>query len=849
MRAHRAAPAALLLLVVALAIAVPLALLRGPQSGSDPALADSEARQRTVGTLEQGSRERLVATPVSVEDSRPGRVAPEPSAEAQRSAADVCTHATNPACIRVIYRGEPGDHAAAEDIPSQLIIRPGAEGRYHVQRGWRITVVTTAQLPEGYDQFALRFGAEESLVGTLYAELVPPHGATYAFTVMPDDDGATLFTSELIPSASPDEEESSSQPRSASVLTQFLIPALRYDTLDISGAATAAGSYAFLRTAGEPESAIENYGTLSQVGVELRINEFDERGVSRAAFFATVEVGDVFDYRTFGLLCSMRFRITNIGPAANPRTFGIGSVWAYGGWCSSWRDDPTHPQNVEFVWEVGPGVESPDGIPTLLYGEPTGEGTYRLYWQTPYVLDVPAGAQITSEGYWEFHADPDVPGSADSSVLLAEVETESVLHIDPDTGRELGRNVYGTSETANARRSVNELFDEIVASIRHVPVPEEEWPRGICRRPADATCIMAVYIGSPSDYPNIADIPVSVALIPDIAGRYHIERGQQVTVVITPGLGELLGPFRLSQRPLGEPPGAISDELQQVEATRYTFTVAAQRTTSTLIVHDLIATESKPGAGADIAPGDIVATTRFLIPGIGYGQMDTDGEASQSGSFSFLLEAGSPASAVRGITAALKDTVELVIHSSDADGRSRASFYDTVRVGHTFDLRANGLDCSYRFMVTATHADRSTRSFGVRFLSSHESRCDEVSGSSVPAEGVEFVWGLRPGADPSGSRPRLFSDRPNGPGTYRLQDGSPCVLEVPVGAHLIHDGLFLGITQYSVSDEPLRLVSLRDAGSHSEAYLDPAACLVLGGLVSPLLNLTALFRDSFRHER
>ena len=191
--------------------------------------------------------------------------------------------------------------------------------------------------------------------------------------------------------------------------------------------------------------------------------------------------------------------------------------------------------------------------------------------------------------------------------------------------------------------------------------------------------------------------------------------------------------------------------------------------------------------------------------------------------------------------------VELVVHSSDAEGRSRASFYDTVRVGHTFDLRANGLDCSYRFMVTATNADRSTRSFRIRFLSSHESRCDEVSGSSGPAEGVEFVWGLRPGADPSGSRPTLFLDRPNGPGTYRLQNGSPCVLEVPIGAHLIHDGLFLGITQYSLSDEPLRLVTLRDPGSYSEANLDPEACFVRGGVGYAGGPLDSL-RDSFRRE-
>ena len=104
MRAHRAASAALLLLVVALAIAIPLAVIGGFRSGSDPALADAEARQRAVVIEEQGSVERPVAMPVAVEDRSRRRAAPEPSAEAQRSSRG-CVYArhesgVHPGCLQ-----------------------------------------------------------------------------------------------------------------------------------------------------------------------------------------------------------------------------------------------------------------------------------------------------------------------------------------------------------------------------------------------------------------------------------------------------------------------------------------------------------------------------------------------------------------------------------------------------------------------------------------------------------------------------------------------------------------------------------------------------------------------------
>ena len=72
---------------------------------------------------------------------------------------------------------------------------------------------------------------------------------------------------------------------------------LRYDLLDITGAATAPGSYAFLKTAGDATSAIENFGNLPGRGVELRVHPTDASGASRAAFYDTVQVGDTFDYQ------------------------------------------------------------------------------------------------------------------------------------------------------------------------------------------------------------------------------------------------------------------------------------------------------------------------------------------------------------------------------------------------------------------------------------------------------------------------------------------------------------------------------------------------------------------------
>ena len=104
----------------------------------------------------------------------------------------------------------------------------------------------------------------------------------------------------------------------------------RYNRLDTTGAATTAGSYAFLTTAGDATSAFDNLGAVPADSVELRIHPADASGTSRAAFYDTVKVGESFDYRTNGLECGLRFKVTSVATTTTP-TFGLEWVFLYRG--------------------------------------------------------------------------------------------------------------------------------------------------------------------------------------------------------------------------------------------------------------------------------------------------------------------------------------------------------------------------------------------------------------------------------------------------------------------------------------------------------------------------------------
>ena len=115
-------------------------------------------------------------------------------------AADRCATVSASDCIRAVYKGAPGDYAQVADIPADKLLTPGSDGRYTVERGQQVTVVTAAPLPTGYTRFYLQRrppGAPGTPDPVSFSQLIPPVGTTYTFTVTTDEGGRTLFTFDL----------------------------------------------------------------------------------------------------------------------------------------------------------------------------------------------------------------------------------------------------------------------------------------------------------------------------------------------------------------------------------------------------------------------------------------------------------------------------------------------------------------------------------------------------------------------------------------------------------------------------------------------------------------------------
>ena len=375
---------------------------------------------------------------------------------------DRCTTPTDPTCIRAVYKGAPDDYAQVQDIPQSVLIQPDDDGRYQVERGQQITVVTAAPLPADYTRFYLqRQPLQVTVSPTSFEQLIQPIGTTYTFTVAANEAGSNLITFNLTEARPRPLPRPGQKPELGDVVvtTNFLVPTLRYDTLDITGAATTPGSYAFLKTAGDASSAIGNFSDSSLRSVELRVHPTDASGASRADFYDMVQVGDMFEYHTDnGGVCMVRFKVTSIGMNTSPRTFGIEQAAQYRTWCLPFVDDPAAPLNVGFVWRVRPGIVGADGVRVLLNGEPVGQGTYRIdnYW--PWVIDVPAGMTIVYHGVAINELDVNRPNQPESTLVLEDVDTGSVLHIDPSNGHTGQIYIIGTHPST--------LFDQLIASIR-----------------------------------------------------------------------------------------------------------------------------------------------------------------------------------------------------------------------------------------------------------------------------------------------------------------------------------------------------------------------------------------------
>ena len=384
-----------------------------------------------------------------------------------------CAHPWNPTCIRVVYRGAPEDYADVSEIPARAIIERDADGRYLVERGQQITVVTAAALPAGYTRFYLQPRTPEKLWPTVAERLIPPERTTYTFRLTTARAIFSLITLDLRAGNPPPRPGQKPELGGAVVTTGFFVPSFRYNRLSIyrasSREAVSPGRYAFRRGVVEVGGPRYPRDHGHRQVVELRIHSVDASGVSRAAFYDTVEVGDRLDYQTDGLDCGYRFRVTSVGAAAVTRTFGVEYVNRYGPTCAWTIPDPGVAQSVHFVWKVLPGAPGRHGMRVLLPQEPVGEGTYRIFPVGRCVIDVPAGIEVTQIGYYTAPSDAVVYEPAEDGtahppswprghVTLRETATGSVLAIRPASCQEI-RRVARSPE-------VDAQFDQIMASIR-----------------------------------------------------------------------------------------------------------------------------------------------------------------------------------------------------------------------------------------------------------------------------------------------------------------------------------------------------------------------------------------------
>ena len=203
-----------------------------------------------------------------------------------------------------------------------MLLTPNSDGRYTVERGQQVTVVTAARLPTGYTRFYLQRRPLGSPYPTSYERLIPPVGTTYTFTVTSDERGRTLFTFDLRAAKPPLRPGLKPQLGDRVVTTTFQVETKtqRYTTYDTTGAATTQGSYAFLTGSGDDETAVTTYeGLRDGSATGLRIHKSDAYGASQAGVYDAVAVGDVVEWREASD-CFVRYPVTEVkdDPAGDP---------------------------------------------------------------------------------------------------------------------------------------------------------------------------------------------------------------------------------------------------------------------------------------------------------------------------------------------------------------------------------------------------------------------------------------------------------------------------------------------------------------------------------------------------
>ena len=152
-----------------------------------------------------------------------------------------------------------------------------------------------------------------------------------------------------------------------------------------------------------------------------------------------------------------------------------------------------------------------------------------------------------------------------------------------------------------------------------------------CTTTTNPTCIRAIYLGAPGDYVEASDIPADVLLTPDSDGRYYAGRGEQVTVLTAASLPAGYTRFYLQRSPQTSPSPVSREQLVPPVGTTYTFTVATDGATATLITYDLTAAKPHPQRPSHKpALGDVAARTAFQVVSCESGTAVRNPEANEA---------------------------------------------------------------------------------------------------------------------------------------------------------------------------------------------------------------------------
>ena len=374
---------------------------------------------------------------------------------------------TDADCIRAVYLGAPDDNAQVADIPADVLLTPDTDGRYVVQRGQQVTVVTAAPLPAGWTRFYL----QQTPLGTpspvSTSQLIQPVGTTYTFTVSEEADAPARFTSDLTAARPLPRPGQKPELGDVVVTTVFQAPRFTYNSFDTTGAATAAGSYAFLMPDADnagSTTAVTTY-ELRISSTQLRINVTDADGGSSGGFYARVPAGDVLEWLPVEHEeCWERYRVKEVlpdPPGEPPRKlFMIEHLPAFFPECDGPINEDQAGMVVELRWNPPPARPGAAGIPVMLLGQPVeGGSTYRAAPFTRLVIDVPSGMRLVRDSgllltNWGHYV-----------LALRDFESGSTLTLDLHTGAELERTVL----MPHGPRDVGALFDGIAKSARVGP--------------------------------------------------------------------------------------------------------------------------------------------------------------------------------------------------------------------------------------------------------------------------------------------------------------------------------------------------------------------------------------------